>query len=307
MAAKADVWMPLVIRDYLADTGHLSTAEHGGYLLLLMAAWTRGGVLPDDDAQLARITRASSREWKKMRASLAPYFHVADGEWRQKRLLKELAAANAAVAMAGARAAKGANARWQKVPPDDGPDPPTDPKSDASSIAQALHEAMRKQSLGDAPTPIPPSPTLRSGEGTRARGAGSPIDPDFSVSEAVRRWAEKRDYGDLTPYLEIFVGRNRASGRVYKDWDQAFMNAIREDWYGLRKAPTRSAREPTLSEKRAANMDAICGRKQDGRVIEGIAGRVDSAAVLPLPSGVRQPGGDDVGGRGAGVVAIGLG
>lgn len=307
MTNKPDVWMPLVIRDYLADTGHLSTAEHGAYLLLLMAAWTRGGTLPDDDAQLARITRASSREWKKLRASLAPYFHVADGEWRQKRLLKELAAANAAVAMAGARAAKGANARWQKVPPDDGPDPPTDPGSDALSIAQALREEMRKQSLGNAPTPIPPSPTLRSGEGTRARVAGSPIDPDFGVSEAVRRWAEKRDYGDLTPYLEIFVGRNRASGRVYKDWDQAFMNAIREDWYGLRKATAAGNRAPTLTEKRVANMDAICGRSGNGRDLEGAASRVDAAAVLALPGNLRQPGDDDVGRREPIRAAAGLG
>ena len=46
-------WMPLYVADYLANTGRLSAAEHGAYLLLIMQYWT--GRLPDDDTQLARI------------------------------------------------------------------------------------------------------------------------------------------------------------------------------------------------------------------------------------------------------------
>lgn len=275
---KPDVWMPLVIRDYLADTGHLSTAEHGAYLLLLMAAWTRGGSLPDDDAQLARITRASDREWKKLRASLVPFFHVSDGGWRQKRLLKELAAATASAAMAGAKAKRGATVRWGKEAPIDGPDPPpSNATSNAPSIAQALPQAMLGDCLGNAPTPTPPSPSLRSGEGRRAReaAAATQIAPSFAVSEAVQAWGKRKGFRDLEAYREVFVGRNLASGRRYVDWDQAFMNAVREDWYGLRKTDSTRGNGVSKAEKRAVVARAIFGnRSSDDNAIDGSAERV---------------------------------
>jgi uncharacterized protein YdaU (DUF1376 family) len=80
-------WMPLYVGDYLGDTGHLTTAQHGAYLLLMMHYW-RKGELPDCDRQLSKITKLPLRTWCDYRPVLQDFFH--DG-WKHKRIDAELA------------------------------------------------------------------------------------------------------------------------------------------------------------------------------------------------------------------------
>jgi len=80
-------WMPLYVGDYLGDTGHLSTTQHGAYLLLMMHYWRKGD-LPDDDKQLAAIAKLPLRLWLDSKETLQAFFY--DG-WRHKRIDGELA------------------------------------------------------------------------------------------------------------------------------------------------------------------------------------------------------------------------
>jgi uncharacterized protein YdaU (DUF1376 family) len=80
-------WMPLYVGDYLGDTGHLTTAQHGAYLLLMMHYW-RKGELPDDDRQLSKITKLPLKTWCDYRATLQDFFHEG---WKHKRIDTELA------------------------------------------------------------------------------------------------------------------------------------------------------------------------------------------------------------------------
>src|SRR5262245_37920113 len=84
--SKKDQWMPLHIAEYLADTGHLTTTQHGAYLLLIMHYWRKLG-LPDDDKQLAAIAKAPLRIWLDMKETLQAFFY--DG-WKHKRIEAEL-------------------------------------------------------------------------------------------------------------------------------------------------------------------------------------------------------------------------
>ena len=79
-------WMPLYVGDYLGDTGHLTTAQHGAYLLLMMHYW-RKGELPDDDRQLSKITKLPLKTWCDYRPTLRDFFHSG---WKHKRIDAEL-------------------------------------------------------------------------------------------------------------------------------------------------------------------------------------------------------------------------
>jgi uncharacterized protein YdaU (DUF1376 family) len=76
-------YLPFFIGDYLKETRHLTTEQHGAYLLLILEYWVKQGALPDDDAQLARIVGLPLAKWKKMRPVIRAFFH--DG-WHHERM-----------------------------------------------------------------------------------------------------------------------------------------------------------------------------------------------------------------------------
>ena len=80
-------WMPLYVGDYLGDTGHLTTTQHGAYLLLMMHYWRKGD-LPDDDRQLSKITKLPLKTWCEYRPTLQDFFYEG---WKHKRIDAELA------------------------------------------------------------------------------------------------------------------------------------------------------------------------------------------------------------------------
>jgi uncharacterized protein YdaU (DUF1376 family) len=87
-------FMPLYVADYLSDAAHLSTIEHGAYLLLIMTYWQRGEPLPDDDKKLARICKLTSSQWRRVKPTILEFFETdndnAVGQLRHSRIEREL-------------------------------------------------------------------------------------------------------------------------------------------------------------------------------------------------------------------------
>ena len=83
-------YMKLYIGDYLGDTSHLTTLQHGAYLLLIMAYWQRGGPLRNTDVLLSNIARTTSEEWALCRETVLEFFEERDGYLFHKRIDIEL-------------------------------------------------------------------------------------------------------------------------------------------------------------------------------------------------------------------------
>ncbi len=158
--------MQLYVSDFLGDTLHLSTEQVGAYLLMLMAMWNAGGVLPRDDAKLARVARVSLKKWRSISDDLMPYFELGEDCISHKRLSKELqksrdkselrASAGAAGGRAKALKDKGMNSANASVLPQHSPEarshipegiPPISPKGDVEEAVEIYTEMAKRTGL----------------------------------------------------------------------------------------------------------------------------------------------------------------
>lgn len=236
MAQKTDIWMPLYVADYLADTAHLTTEEHGAYLLVLMAYWRNGGPLPADDKRLLRIMRADAcSNAQALLATVLEFFTVQDGRLHHSRVEAELQAADERKAKAASRGKAGAEARWKAQ----------ECLKHGASIAQALPKTMLVDGSSPSPThsntPIAPKGASRGGaislnswlEKVKADGqkAIPDDDPVFSYAEQA---GLPHEFLRLA-WLE-FRARYSASDKRYRDWRAVFRRAVRSDWFTLWRA-----------------------------------------------------------------------
>lgn len=219
---------PLWTDAYLADTHHLSTIEHGTYMLLLIAMWRAGGELPNDPRKLARFAGLGPNQWVRLAPTIMPFFTVTgDGSSiTQGRLSDELTY----VRDHAKKQSQNARRRWSKntTPPVaviQHPEPLYDgaDTNPLKTINQVDAVGMPDACQTDAPTPThirsknytadavlsetavsdPPAPKSRKGKYSPEfdeAWSAYPTDPNMSKAKAFGAWA-KLDAGDRTKVL----------------------------------------------------------------------------------------------------------
>jgi len=195
---------PLWTDAYLADTGHLSTIEHGAYLLLLMTMWRAGGKLPNDDKRIARYTRLSAGQWERMKPVIMEFFTVDGDEITQGRLSDELVF----VRQRSKTQSENARAKSRKT----------------KDHAQATAKPNSSQTSAPTPTPTPiekKEPSVHK-KGARLSEDWRP-DQDWAKSCGLPVETLKREYEKFRDYFMAESGQKA----VKLDWEKTWRNWIR--------------------------------------------------------------------------------
>ncbi len=107
--------LPLFTDAYLADTRHLTAAQHGAYLLLLMMAWRSADcALPNNDKILARYASMTDKEWLASKEIILAFWRLQDFNGTTKLVQLRLLDERKYVEDNSKRQSKNARARWLK-------------------------------------------------------------------------------------------------------------------------------------------------------------------------------------------------
>lgn len=125
--------------------------------------------------------------------------------------------------------------------------------------------------VAGAPPSSPKPAKTRAGKSAKA--PKTPMPDCFGISERVRRWAAEKGHANLEAHFESFQSKCRANGYQYVDWDDAFMNAVRDDWAKLNGraqgfgAPRRVGGHDSDAENAKAKA-MLFGSNYQGEVID---------------------------------------
>lgn len=246
---------------YLADTSHLTMAEHGGYLKLLIAMWRSGGYLPNDDKKLARFAAASEKEWFKVKPHLMEFFTEIDGQITQARLLDELEKARDR----SRKASDNARSKYRKTK--------EVPHADAQrkrSETPATEHADLLQSASETPASIsisisnnkkdPPSGDPKK-KGSRIPDDFVP-DLEWATQEGLSRSEAIREAASFKDYWIAKTGKDATK----QDWPATWRNWVRNQLKRKRGPPAgggKSAFRQHQDEVTQSFRNALRGTEYD--------------------------------------------
>ncbi|RDL27774.1 DUF1376 domain-containing protein [Serratia fonticola] len=259
-------YMQFYVADYLADTMHLSTEEHGAYLLLIFNYWQTGKPLPKN--RLAGIARLSNDRWTDVERSLNEFFIDDGNTWIHQRIERDLLTVKGAQSQRSEAGKISAQKRAQKKAKEnqsqsndrstgverDGndrstnkdPDKDKDKDKDLKDKTTLLDRAGAKDSkAGDsAPPAFEDENWLDEPNDKFPMTADWQPSPDFQQRAALWNRALDGPAPGYTPgELAGFVAYWQPEGRRYHQvqWEKKFADSVLHE---RRNAPTGKERHP---------------------------------------------------------------
>lgn len=270
---------PRHIGDYLKKTLGLTMLQDGAYNRAIDLYYSEEQELPRKPDLYLSLRCQGKADRDAVDHVLAKYFEETPTGYRHDRCEKELEAQRER----SAKAAKGAMGKWGKQQSEHRSSMPrASPEHDAS-IASAMPASSHK-------------PVTKERSKTKPSSAAP---PDLLVSaELWQQFRENRRAmkAPLTEHAEgLLLNKLRDLASSGHDPTKCVEQSIERGWKGLFPigAERINGHEPTLAERRAANIADITGRTKNERTID--AGSVDRAPVLPVLRDLRKPNDGDVG------------
>lgn len=202
-------YMQLYVADYLADTAHLTTEEHGAYLLLLFSYWQTGKSLRGD--RLASVARLSNERWNDVEPTLKEFFHVDEGMWMHFRVEADL----------------------EKV------DSKSKKNSDAGK-ASAKAKALAKQALKETTSTNAPSPVITNAptnvEQTHQRNGNHARSGDTDTDTDTEQDQKHLSPSELDSELPLATGKRTTGNITIKQLiAEGCDEQHAKDWLAVRK------------------------------------------------------------------------
>lgn len=241
-------YMQFYVADYLADTGHLTTEEHGAYLLLIFNYWQTGKPLRKD--RLSTVARLSNDRWILVEQALKEFFHDNGETWAHFRIEGDLVAVQESVDKASKAGKASAAARQRKKELKD--------NARSTRVQQTLNECST-----DVPTPAQPSdqsisdqskaePKQSSARGTRLPADWQLTDELKAIAKQIRpEWPDNHVQRIADGFKDYWLAKS-GKDATKADWVATWRNWCRNDksavWPSQQaaapSAPTRASHKP---------------------------------------------------------------
>lgn len=127
MSKPVNIWFPTYIGDFFVATANMTGHEVGAYQIIKATLWKNGGSIPADDKQLAKLVKASARQWKEIKETLWPHFEIKGGLLTHPEVTSGLARATAV----SKKNSENAKAMWAKKGSADGMRPHSERSANA--------------------------------------------------------------------------------------------------------------------------------------------------------------------------------
>ena len=278
--------MPLWTDAYLGDTTHLTTLEHGAYLLLLMTAWrARDNKLPDDDKLLARYTKLGPAQWRRIKPIISEFFTIENGHWSQRRLNDEAIAVkqyrerqrNAGLASALKR--KGRHSTTVQSGCNQTATPTPSPSPTVDTIVSTPPSPPKHIRMGDwpeIPDWIPVDEWNAFIEMRKRKGRGSPTERAISI--IIRKLEKWKDEGEPPGAVLDQSTEGQWTG-VFRLKDQD--NGKQSNHPNSNQPDRRDGLTRAIQRRLDAGCSEQDGAPADGRTIEHGEGNIGQSLTGP--------------------------